>query len=158
MPGTNRKRSRISPRPGSLDCAMSVRGVGLPGANTFRLIGLGLLGCALSIQVAYGQQRRGPTQYQPANPTMSPYVGLLQGNTGAIPNYFSLVRPRLEQRAFNQQLQSTSRLQPIDIQQSTSSSATPSTRFQTGKNAGFGRYLHYYPEISPAARRLPSGR
>lgn len=42
-------------------------------------------------------------RYQPNTPTVSPYLNLLRNdNNGGFPNYYSLVRPQLQQNAFNQ--------------------------------------------------------
>jgi len=44
-------------------------------------------------------------RYQPRKPTISPYTDLFRFNNGALPNYYALVRPQLNQRAFNLQEQ-----------------------------------------------------
>jgi len=114
------------------------------------------VGCwgMLSSTSAFSQTRRSDVQrYQPARPTLSPYVGLLQGNRGAIPNYYTMVRPQLEQRTFNQQLQATARVQSLDIQTLTSSEDSSPRRVQTGKSAGFEQYLNYYPTLPATVRR-----
>jgi hypothetical protein len=46
-------------------------------------------------------------RYQPSTPTVSPYLNLFQNNRNgrfsrALPNYYSLVRPQLQQNEFNQ--------------------------------------------------------
>lgn len=91
-------------------------------------------------------QRRTQRVYEPTRPTLSPYTGLLQSNSGALPNYFALVRPRLEQEAFNSRIQSTTRFQAIQIQNFGRGTTDPAAR-QTGRGAGFEHYLHYYPPI-----------
>lgn len=90
-------------------------------------------------------QGRGRTQFTPARSTVSPYLGLLQTNTGPVPNYFSIVRPMLRQKAFEQQVQAADRVRSLQIQslQNEVSSQSPVT--QTGKGAGFMQFLHYYP-------------
>ena len=48
------------------------------------------------------------TRYQPQTPTVSPYLNLFQNRNGggqfnsALPNYYSLVRPQLQQQQTNQ--------------------------------------------------------
>jgi hypothetical protein len=107
--------------------------------------------CFLTANLEVHAQR--PAQYQPARPTISPYARLLQTNVGPIPNYYSLVRPQLQQRAFNQQLQATTRVQSLQIQAlSTGTPPQPLTP-QTGKSAGFGQHLHYFPPVQPVQRR-----
>lgn len=118
----------------------------------FALIGLACWGGIFCSSV-YSQTRRGEErQYRPARETVSPYIGLLQGNAGAAPNFYTLVRPRLDQRAFNQQLQATSRIQSLDIQRITGSAESSPRAVLTGKNAGFEQYLHYYPTLPVTVR------
>jgi len=119
----------------------------------FILICVGCWG-GIACTSAFSQSRRSDDrQYRPARETLSPYVALLQGNSGAIPNYYTLVRPGLQQRAFNQQLQTTARVQSLDIQTLTSSPESGMRPVQTGKNAGFEQYLHYYPAMPATVRR-----
>jgi len=49
----------------------------------------------------FAQMRR----YRPTRPTTSSYLNLTRLNTGAIPNYYSLVRPAQRQREINLQEQ-----------------------------------------------------
>ena len=49
---------------------------------------------------AFGQK---PTRYEPARPTVSPYLNLLRDDTGTLPNYHGLVRPQLQQQHYNRQ-------------------------------------------------------
>jgi hypothetical protein len=109
----------------------------------------------ISCTNAFSQTRRSDVrQYRPSRETLSPYVGLLQGNNGVIPNYYTLVQPRLEQRDFNQQIQATTRIQALDIQTLSGGAESTPRPVQTGKNAGFQQYLHYYPTM-PVTRRRP---
>lgn len=55
-----------------------------------------LLACS---ERAAAQVRR----YQPRSPTVSPYLNLTRLNTGAVPNYHSLVRPMQNQIAINEE-------------------------------------------------------
>lgn len=114
-----------------------------------------LLALALVADAAHCQVQR----YQPSTPTVSPYLNLTRTNLSGLPNYYSLVRPQLNQRAFNQQqLQTQARqAQTLDqLRADVQGSLTP-----TGKNAGFmtlgqsGAFLdttRYYPS-PPAIRR-----
>jgi len=120
-----------------------------------RSLAVPLMGVVLSVCFAsdvFGQ-RSPESQYRPATPTISPYVGLLQTNTGSIPNYYSLVRPRLEQRAFNNQVQYTTRVQALQIQEISTETTAGTTSSQTGKGAGFLQFLHYFPPQTPTRRR-----
>lgn len=125
------------------------------GPEFFRPIAITIVGCVLAICFASDvyAQRSSDSQYRPATPTMSPYVGLLQTNTGSIPNYYSLVRPRLEQRAFNNQVQYTTRVQSLQIQEISSGTTAVAPSSQTGKGAGFLQFLHYFPPQTPTRRR-----
>jgi hypothetical protein len=63
-----------------------------------------------------GQQR-----YQPNSPTVSPYLNLFQNRKGlsnrAVPNYYSLVRPQLQQQRENHTQQTLIQQQDNTIQQ-----------------------------------------
>ena len=115
------------------------------------ILGGGLI-VALSGSTVIAQGIPG-TQYQPATPTISPYAGLSQTNLGPLPNYYSLVRPRQQQRAFNQQVQATARVQSLQIQALSAGTAQQPLPSQTGKAAGFMQHLHYYPAVKPVAKR-----
>jgi hypothetical protein len=122
-------------------------------SRMIRRVAIALLGCGIlamldpAVVVAQG------ARYEPARPTVSPYAGLLQTNLGPIPNYHLLVRPRQQQRAFNQQLQATTQTQSLQIQALSSGAAQQPTAVQTGKGAGFMQYLHYYQPMQPVNRR-----
>ncbi len=96
-------------------------------------------------------QTRSQREYQPARPTISPYTGLTQTNFGALPNYFSIVRPQLEQRSFNRRIQTTTRFQSLSIQNV--ENRDPQAVSRTGRSASFENYLHYYPTIRLRERR-----
>jgi hypothetical protein len=79
-----------------------------------------------------------PARYQPARPTISPYLNLYRFNAGPLPNYYSLVRPELNQLHFNQQqlafqAQQTAALQGLQSAQAQQGQAAT----QTGKNSWF---------------------
>jgi hypothetical protein len=94
-------------------------------------------------------QRRTNWQYQPAKQPLSPYLNLLQTNFGPVPNYYSLVRPRLAQDSFNQQVKANERAQSLRIQQISEQETQEQPVSRTGKSAGFMEYLHYFPAMSP---------
>lgn len=50
-------------------------------------------------------------RYQPSSPTVSPYLDLTRPNFGGVSNYYSLVRPQQQQRAFNLEEQALRRHQ-----------------------------------------------
>lgn len=97
----------------------------------------------------HGQVRR----YQPARPTVTPYLNLLRTNTSGLPNYYSLVRPQLNQLEFNQQqraLEATQARTLSQLRTDVQQALTP-----TGKGAGFmtvdrsGRFLNSAPYFPP---------
>lgn len=61
-----------------------------------------LLGLTAMPEVAHAQR---PQRYQPARPTVSPYLNLLRANPSSVPNYYSFVRPQQRQIAINRQQQ-----------------------------------------------------
>jgi hypothetical protein len=100
---------------------------------------------------SYGQVGTGRNPLP--KPTVSPYLNLLRGNTGPVPNYHSLVRPQLQQQAINQQQrainlkqQSLSQANQQGIQrvqqglfELRQSQASP-----TGTGGGFMNFSHFY--------------
>lgn len=53
-----------------------------------------------AVDSAHAQRR----SYRPRRPTVSPYLDLLREPTGVLPNYYELVRPKLQiQETFRQQ-------------------------------------------------------
>lgn len=125
----------------------------LPNASRIAtVIALGLLVSAVGVNSADAQQFQ-DRHFRPANPTMSPYMGLLQTNVGPVPNYFSLVRPMLQQRAFNQQMQRTTATQSLQIQSLSTQAPQQLPTPQTGKGAGFQQFLHFFPSMQPPRRR-----
>ncbi len=94
-------------------------------------------------------QRRANWQYQPSKQALSPYLNLLQTNFGPVPNYYSLVRPRLAQDSFNRQVEANERAQSLRIQAISEQETGTQPISRTGKSAGFMDYLHYYPAAGP---------
>jgi hypothetical protein len=82
-------------------------------------------------ETSHAQVRR----YTPATPTISPYLNLTRFNGGGLPNYYSLVRPQVQQQAFDQQQAAQQQYQGqriATLQDEVQSGLTP-----TGKAAGF---------------------
>jgi hypothetical protein len=86
---------------------------------------------------------------------------LLRRDAGPVPNYYSLVRPQLQQQAINQQqqtinLQQQSQLQTQQqgLQRVQLEIRQPSAR-PTGTGGGFMNFDHFYSfsRTSPPARR-----
>jgi hypothetical protein len=96
----------------------------------------------------WGQAPVGPPpgRYQPTRPTISPYLNLLRRNAGPLPNYYSLVRPQLQQLETNRQQQAVNsqhrgELQTLNRQVLTISESPAAS---TGTGAVFRNYSHYY--------------
>lgn len=58
----------------------------------------------IALVAAADARGQGMQRYQPSRPTVSPYMNLFRNNVGPLPNYYSLVRPQLNQLAFNDQV------------------------------------------------------
>lgn len=107
-------------------------------ANHQRLLigAIALCGCLFDCLEGDAQVRR----YQPSKPTVSNYLNLTRQNNGAVPNYYSLVRPMQRQREFNLQEQSLRRQQAGAIQQlqnDVQQGLQPAS--PTGRQSGFMR-------------------
>src|SRR5690349_17683143 len=99
-----------------------------------------LLACCMSgLQFAYGSICLAQVaRYQPRTPTVSPYLNLTRFDNGGIPNYYSLVRPQLQQQRFNSRAQQTVNFQEqqINALQSQVAGETAGTAV-TGKRSWF---------------------
>lgn len=114
-----------------------------------------LLFSHLSAPTAHGQAR-----YQPATPTVSPYLNLLRNNVGGgLPNYYSLVRPQLQQQAFNRQQLATNVQQAANVnllQSNLDRAITPtgkSAQFMTSGRATYLNTSRFYQGGQPAQVR-----
>ena len=83
-------------------------------------------------------------RYRPSRPTVSPYLNLLRNDNGALPNYYGLVRPQLNQQAFDNQITATSRSQTLAIQKLSHISGN-TVNGPTGSGSVFKNYSHFYP-------------
>lgn len=110
-------------------------------------------------QCCQGQVAR----YQPTTPTVSPYLNLNAFNTGAVPNYYALVRPQIQQRQQNLQSQALTRSQQSEIlrlqnnlqRNATSAGATGTGSWfmQSGTRANYLNSRHFYPQPNIRGRR-----
>jgi len=102
-----------------------------------------LLSQAAPIDRVVAQQRR----YSPRTPTVSPNLNLTRTNFDALPNYYSLVRPQLdqnqvnrEQQQFNQREMALRQSQGVELGRITQSIQTGAvTAGPTGTGGGFQR-------------------
>ena len=91
-------------------------------------------------------------RYSPNRPTVSPYLNLLRTDSGGVPNYYGLVRPQLNQQAFDRQISNTARSQNLAIQKLSTVSELRSTG-PTGTGSVFKNLSHFYPSKQQSFRR-----
>lgn len=101
-----------------------------------RLFMLGVLASLITGHAVTQSRAQGVRRYQPATPTLSPYLNLL-GREGVLPNYYSLVRPQQQQEQFNQQSMAFRRQQQVTNQLLERQLAQPSGIIPTGSAGGF---------------------
>jgi hypothetical protein len=103
---------------------------------------------ALLAQPPVGQAP--PARYEPARPTVSPYLNLLRRDIGPIPNYHTLVRPQLQQREHQQRQQIVNAQRQGDIRTLNRRvlELTEPSVAATGAGGGFRNYSHYYPSLA----------
>ncbi len=105
-----------------------------------RLLG-GVLVIGLTLFVGdrtWGQAQNIP-RYTPATPTLSPYLGLLRNNRGALPNYFAFVRPIERQQQINQRAAVELQRQAVEIERAQEEFNQLEVQ-ATGKGAWFYNY------------------
>ena len=90
-----------------------------------------------------------PGYYQPARPTLSPYLDYFRRDTGATNPYYTFIQPyRQLSSALNQQGAAISNLSRQLNQATASEGIVP-----TGTGSVFMNYSHYYPMAQGARRR-----
>lgn len=99
--------------------------------------------------------RSGYSQYQPASPTVSPYLNLFNSNNGFLPNYHTFVRPMVNQQQVNRQLEQTIRRQNESIRslQGKFSVNSAAGGGPTGVHGRFRNYSHFYSSRSGGGSR-----
>ena len=122
---------------------------------------LTLVATALILTAAAECSAQQPVRrFRPNTPTVSPYLNLLRNdNAGGVPNYYSLVRPQLnqlslnqQQRAFNQQQLSFDAKQTYEVgslSEQVQPLVTPTgkaAQFMTPGRAGFQNSSRYFPQ------------
>ena len=116
-----------------------------------RFLKFSILGTLLTLSGLNANGQDVP-RYSPERPTVSPYLNLLRNDNGPVPNYYSLVRPQLNQQGFNNRTASAARLQSLSIQKIEEVSQMRSTG-PTGTGGVFQDFSHFYP-----AKRTNSSR
>lgn len=88
-----------------------------------------------------------PPRYTPSRPTVSPYLNLLRNDNGTIPNYYSLVRPQLNQLDFDNQVRISAKSQALAVRRlETLSQQQGASSSPTGTGSVFNNLSHYYPQ------------
>jgi len=119
-----------------------------------RLSVLFLFAVAMSAARSAEAQQRWP--YQPARPTISPYMNLYRADPGPIDNYNMYVRPQRELQNTLSRQQATLRRQDAglrSLRQEVSLFGLRRSVRPTGIGGAFMNYSHYYPMLDPQARR-----
>lgn len=88
--------------------------------------------------------------YNPQRPTLSPYLDLFRRDGGALPNYYTFVRPKQNvlrfqqnQRRINSQLERS----VVGLQQEQQAFQAAGVR-ATGNTGAYLNYSHFYPQAS----------
>lgn len=108
-------------------------------------------------------------RYQPSTPTVSPYLNLFQNGRGGqfsrgVPNYYSLVRPQLQQQRVNKAQQTLIQQQGATIQQLQENQLLleqqPAAETVTGHGSQFMNTSRYYSGVATGsqAQYLPAQR
>ncbi len=102
-------------------------------------------------------------RYQPATPTVSPYLNLTLFNNGGLPNYHALVRPQIRQREFNMQQQALMQQQSRQLvalqnqvvrgQQIPSSTGTGSWFMVPSQRTNYLDTTRYFPQAGGVGSR-----
>lgn len=134
-------------------------------ARRFALAALALVGWSTSDLMAqsYTPKSRAPkrasNRYVPSRPTVSPYLNLLRNDASAATNYYTLVRPQLDQQALNYQQQMMINEQSEEIRQ-LQSQRVESQKLVVRVPQGNGRSgsvyndrSHFYPQTSTVGKR-----
>ena len=99
-----------------------------------------------SMAFAQGTYYQGRSD-NPNGPTVSPYLNLLQNNSGGVTNYQSLVKPLINQNSAIQRQGSALQRQGGAIQQlQRQAYQGPVSGAGTGHITFFMNYSHYYPQ------------
>ncbi len=121
-----------------------------------------LVGCSVLLvaEVSFGQATSSynrqpyPTRYQPARPTVSPYMNLFRNGTSPALNYQTLVRPQIRQEDTNQRERAAVDRLQRQVGEVSQAVYAPSRNLRTtGHRTVFLDYSHYYSVGTPAPRR-----
>ena len=132
------------------------------------LISLGLLATALATTNLHGQSgakprppKRATNRYTPSRPTVSPYLNLLRSDASGATNYYTLVRPQLDQQALNYQQQIMINDQEEQIRQLQKEARPEPKKLMvrqpqsgsTRSGSVFNDHSHFYSQPNNVAKR-----
>jgi len=111
------------------------------------------IGLCCSVGDAQAQYKGGsrPFDAQARRPSVSPYMNLINNNTGVATNYQSLVRPQIDQQNYNSHSSSAIKnlqRQTNSLQRAKSGSEGNQKLRPTGHAAMRQNYSHFYPGLS----------
>lgn len=102
-----------------------------------------VLSTVICADSAFAQERK--PSYQPAKPTLSPYLYLTRPQAGFFPNYHTFVEPLRTQTQINQIQQTQISGLDKQLQQQKKSTLTrPTSVAPTGHSSVYGSHSHYY--------------
>jgi len=121
-----------------------------------RLIPAFVFLCLVGVCVAPSWAQGMRPSYTPSSPTLSPWFGLYNRDSGPLDNYHNFVRPRQRvyralQQQHNEIQRQSSNLNALG--QEVLSMRQPSSLRPTGVGSTFMNYSHYYSVQPPARRR-----
>ena len=129
-----------------------------PSISTLLLLSGMVIWTAQTAQAQLYKPRRGSSirtntlNFLIDRPTVSPWLNLARNEniTSGLPNYFSLVRPQLDQRrsSAHQRSRITQIQQQLNQVQSARRIRSNQGGISTGHPTRFGVYLHYYPGLN----------
>lgn len=93
-----------------------------------------------------------PPRYRPQRPTVSPYLNLLRNDDAGVPNYYSLVRPQLDQLSYHRSVTKFAQSTDLAIRDLTSIAGKTETG-PTGTGGVYNNLSHFYPAKRAATRR-----
>jgi len=126
-----------------------------PTCRRSPLLLIAVAGLALSLGVvtfaqAQGYAPRRPRRYEPATPTLSPYLNYFRADRGPISNYHTYVRPEEKlRRAFTSQRTELRRQERSlrGLKREVHRVEQFGSAAPTGTSATFFNYSHFYPGL-----------
>jgi hypothetical protein len=113
---------------------------------------------AVLTSTVFAQGPYQPRTYEPASPTLSPYLDYFRQNAGVLNNYHTFIRPQQQlQNTINQQnaaiQRNARRLGTLNLDVTNLKEFRESVISPTGHGATFMNYSHYYPSARAPGQR-----